>query len=307
LLDGPAAGLSYTQPLGQIGARSAGNPDLHPETADTFTIGATWVSDADSPWFSNFKVSVDYWNIDLHGPIGIDFFDILYGCFNLDGSNPTYSSTNANCTKIVRSGGTGSIYYLNAFTTNLSKNQLDGVDVAVAWGLDLADTFGTDAEWGNLGFNFNGTWLHEFNVQGSPGALTINYAGTIGATSPIGLTTDAALPKWKATLLTTWNFLDDFSITNRISYVSAMQNSLKVANWVGFPFGTGPVTGVPSTWYIDLSGAWNVTDHLTVRAGVNNLLDQQPRIYNPSQQDGTDPATYDIVGRAYFMGVTVKY
>ena len=40
---------------------------------------------------------------------------------------------------------------------------------------------------------------------------------------------------------------------------------------------------------------------------VNNLLDQQPRIYNPSQQDGTDPATYDIVGRAYFAGVTVKY
>lgn len=304
----PAAGTStFNQPTGQISARSAGNPNLAPETADTFTVGATWVSDADSPWFSNFKASIDYWNIDLHGPIGIDFFDILYGCFNLDGSNPTYSNANPNCQRIVRSPGTGSIYYMNAFSGNLSKNQLDGVDVSVAWGLDLADTFGTDPEWGNLGLNFNGTWLHEYDVQGSHTGATINYAGTIGATSPIGLTTDAALPKWKATLMSTWNFLDDFSLNSRITYISAMRNSLDLVGWHGYQFGTGLTSGVPATWYFDLSGAWNVTDHLTVRAGVNNLADQQPRIYNPSQQDGTDPATYDIVGRAYFAAVTVKY
>jgi outer membrane receptor protein involved in Fe transport len=303
-----AAGAdSYVQPTGQISARSGGTATLSPETANTFTVGASWQSDLDNPWISNFKASVDYWNIDLHGPIGIDFFDILYGCFNVDGSNPTYSNANPNCARIIRSPGTGSIYYLNAFSGNLSKNQLDGIDVAVAWGLDLADTVGADPQWGNLGFNLNGTWLHEFNVQGTKGAKIFNYAGTIGATSPIGLTTDAALPKWKATLTTTWNLFDDFSLSNRINYISAMKNTLDLVGWSGFPFGTGPVTGTPATWYFDLSGSWAVTDHITVRGGVNNLFDQAPRIYNPSQQDGTDPATYDIVGRSYFFGVNVKY
>lgn len=298
-------GSAYIQTIGQITAISGGNPNLKPETANTFSIGVSWQSQEDNPWVSGLSASLDYWNIDLHSPIGIDFFDILYGCFNIDGSNPTYSPTNANCQRIIRTSS-GSISYLNAFETNLSKYQLDGIDLNVVWNLDFADTMNADPDWGSLTVRLAGTWLNHYQVQGAPGALIVNYAGTIGATSPIGLTTDAALPQWKFVIDTVWNFMD-FAAGLRANYIGAMQNSLVKVGWGGLPFGPGEVTGVPATWYLDMFGTWNVTKNVSFTAGINNVADQQPRIYNPSQQDGTDPATYDIIGRSYFVAATVKF
>jgi outer membrane receptor protein involved in Fe transport len=308
-----AAGASnYVQPTGQIQAKSHGTANLKPETADTYTLGVAWVSDLDGPWLSGLSATVDYWNIDLHSPVGIDFFDILYGCFNIDGSNPTYSNSNHNCQHIIRSPGTGSVSYLSANEANLSKNKLDGIDVAVNWALDLHDTIDADPAYGTLGFQFAGTYLSAFKVQGTPGGLTINYAGTIGATSPIGLTTDAALPKYKAQLTAAWAIpqafdIGDATLTTRISYIDAMKNDLDLVGWAGKPFGVGTVTGVPATWYVDLFGSIDVSKNITLRAGILNLGNQQPRIYNPSQQDGTDPSVYDIVGRRFFGGVSVKF
>ena len=52
----------------------------------------------------------------------------MYGCFNYDGTNPTYSSANANCKKLSRSGGS---MYIFGNESNLAKDKLDGVDLAV--------------------------------------------------------------------------------------------------------------------------------------------------------------------------------
>ena len=50
--------------------------------------------------------------------------------------------------------------------------------------------------------------------------------------------------------------------------------------------GGSPITntGVPATWYYDLIGRYEITGNLTIRAGVNNLSDQQPRLYSPNVQ-----------------------
>jgi outer membrane receptor protein involved in Fe transport len=166
-----------------------------------------------------------------------------------------------------------------------------------------------DPMWGALAFNLSGTWLDTFIVQGSAAGQGADYAGTIGTASPvnIGLNTDDAFPKVKAQLGTTWDVpLLNFSLGTRISYIGAMKNALSLVGWSGYPYGIGKVTGVPATFYIDVFGNYAITDYLVLRAGVNNVLDQQPRQYNPSQQDGTDPALYDIIGRRFFVGVTAK-
>ena len=309
----PAAGsANYVQPTGQITAISGGNPNLHPETADTYTLGVAYQSDFSDPWLSGVSATLDYWNIDLHGPTGVDYFDILYGCFNIDGSNPTYSNSNANCQRIVRSSGTGSVSYLNAFLANLSKYKINGIDLAVNWVVDLHDTIEANDEWGSLAFQWSGTYLNSYDVKGSAGGKTIDYAGTIGATSPIGGTTDGAIPKFKFQWLMTWNVPNAFDLGNaqlqtKVSYLDAMKNDLDRVGWTGFPFPPSKVTGVPATWYIDMFGSLDVTKNVTLRAGILNLGNQGPRLYNPSQQDGTDPTAYDIVGRRYFGGVTVKF
>ena len=64
---------------------------------------------------------------------------------------------------------------------------------------------------------------------------------------------------------------------------------------------------IPAIGYFDLIGAWNITDNVTIRANINNLLDEQPPIYNPSVQANTDPSTYDVLGRRFTVGATLRF
>jgi outer membrane receptor protein involved in Fe transport len=302
----PSAIDSFQQANGQITVLGAGSTALKPETANTFTTGIAWQSQWQGPWLRGLSGTLDYWNIDLHSPIGIDSFDILYGCYNYDGSNPTYDVNNVNCKSdhILRSGAS---MYIFGTETNLAKYQVDGLDLALNWNLGLEDTIGADPMWGSLDFNFSGTYLLGYVVQGSAAGLGIDYAGTIGATSPIGGDTDSAYPTLKFQLTTTWAFLDKASISARVNYIDSMKSALDLVGWTGKNFDVGTVQGTSSTMYLDLFGSYAFTDWLTLRGGINNVFDQQPRYYNPSQQVGTDPATYDVIGRRFFLGLGMKF
>jgi outer membrane receptor protein involved in Fe transport len=59
--------------------------------------------------------------------------------------------------------------------------------------------------------------------------------------------------------------------------------------------------------YLDLTFGYTFTDTLAglrLRAGVTNLTDEDPIIYPSQQQANTDPSTYDILGRRYFVSAT---
>jgi outer membrane receptor protein involved in Fe transport len=294
----------FVQPNGQIQATSGGNPDVKAETADTYTVGGVWQSRIENPLLAHINASLDYWNIDLKKPIGIDAAGILYGCFNADGSNPTYSNSNANCKRIIRSSST--ISYISAFQTNLGFIKTSGIDVALDWSFDIADAVGAKSDLGKLTFDFSGTYLLDYTVKNGPLSTPFQYSGTIGVASPIGINTDGALPKWKGQLTTSWS-KDAFTLSTRLNYVDAMRNSAELVLGKGAFVAPFPVGGVPATWYLDVFGQWAVTNNVTLRAGVTNATDQQPRLYNPSQQDGTDPSTYDVIGRRYFVGLNLKY
>ena len=52
-----------------------------------------------------------------------------------------------------------------------------------------------------------------------------------------------------------------------------------------------------------------VNDHkfaARLDAGINNLSDQQPRLYSPNVQANTDPSLYDVLGRRYYVGVDYR-
>jgi outer membrane receptor protein involved in Fe transport len=65
--------------------------------------------------------------------------------------------------------------------------------------------------------------------------------------------------------------------------------------------------GVNSIVYVDLSTAWQVNDGLGIRLGVENLTDEDPELYSPDIDSGTDPSTYDVIGRRYFVSATYKF
>ncbi len=69
-----------------------------------------------------------------------------------------------------------------------------------------------------------------------------------------------------------------------------------------------PGPDVNSVWYWDMSVGLNMwDDKAQIRVGCNNMFDEQPQLYAPNVQSGTDPSTYDVVGRRFFAQFNVKF
>ena len=70
---------------------------------------------------------------------------------------------------------------------------------------------------------------------------------------------------------------------------------------------------IPSYTYIDLSAAMKVTDKISFRLGVNNLLDKSPPVIgatnlpSTSGNGNTFPQVYDWGGRYIFGQVMVQF
>jgi iron complex outermembrane recepter protein len=64
---------------------------------------------------------------------------------------------------------------------------------------------------------------------------------------------------------------------------------------------------VPSIDYIDLNASWYATEKAEISVGVINVTDQEPPLYTNPAQMNTDPSTYDVLGRRYFMRAAYKF
>jgi outer membrane receptor protein involved in Fe transport len=284
----PAALPTYKQTTGQIDALQGGNINLQEENADTYTLGFVW-----APSFAEeMQLSVDYYSIEIEDVI--DFINptlVVNRCFNFDGSNPSYSNTYVECAKFGRSAGTGEINDLLELQENIGGLKTDGVDVQVDWRRQLGD--------GALGFNFVTTFVNEHSESPQEGEPFIDYIGTISQEVA------EALPDVKATFTTLWDFRN-FANVIRLRYLPAMEHRDSVT--IG---STDPdvcsCTGVDSIVYVDASTSWQPTDALTVRLGVDNLTDEEPELYTPDQDSGTNPTVYDVIGRRYFVTINYRF
>ncbi|HVW68926.1 MAG TPA: hypothetical protein VHB68_08110, partial [Steroidobacteraceae bacterium] len=66
---------------------------------------------------------------------------------------------------------------------------------------------------------------------------------------------------------------------------------------------------LPNMSYLDLSAIWDVTRQISIRAGVNNVLDKDPPLVSSliaaTGAPNTYP-TYDLMGRQLFIAFTAK-
>jgi outer membrane receptor protein involved in Fe transport len=168
----------------------------------------------------------------------------------------------------------------------VSSLRTAGVDVQVDWALNLGNA-------GKLDLNLLGNWLQKWEISYLPGLPTIDYRGTIGDCVA------CAFADYKLLLNARWQF-HDFGAGLRAQYLPAMDN--KYASYD--PFTT---VGVPSVTYLDANVSWRLGDKLELRAGVENLTDEQPPIYTAAIQMNTDPSTYDVLGRRYFLRANMKF
>lgn len=302
-----ATGLSgvgtYVQtPGSQTGVDIAGNTDLKPEQGKTFSLGVVWQFPSDNQWLSRLRGSVDYWNIQIDDAILTPTPNqIVAACYNYYGTNPTYDVNNVNCSGIARANDIAWIYNPNDpdgfFTGNNDGSQkASGLDFQFDYGFDM-EWLGLD-NWGSVRLNLLLSHVIEFK-QKDPitGGKELDFAGT-AAYFGSGLGT--SYPEWKATFNGAWS-LGDVTLSTRLRYIAEMDNRLSL-EFPGEDF-----SGPDAIWYWDLAGEWAMTDSVSFKLGVNNVTDEQPPVYSPNVQSGTDPSSYDVVGRRVFGTVKLRF
>jgi iron complex outermembrane recepter protein len=284
----------------QLRTFSGGNTNLRPETAQTLTVGAVIKSpSAWANWTQSFSATIDYFKIEIEDVISsVGASTSLARCYDPT-YNPTFSPTYSLCQNIVRDAETGLITnagqngYVSQTGANLAAYEAAGVDVGLAYTLDFSD-YGLSDAWGRLGLSVQGTWYDYQRSQSLPGEdFGQNYVGYVFDGTPGGTT----LPEYKFTTRLSWQ-VSDFSASLRWNYIDAVDD---------YYAEEGDIAGVEAYNYFYLNGSWSVNDNFTVYGGVDNLFDKEPPIYSSGFQYNTDPSTYDVIGRYFYVGVRANF
>ena len=285
----PSSIETYTFTNQQVSGFTGGNPLLGEETAESWSIGAVWQSEFDNPWLSNLSVSVDYYDIELTDAIGSVAASLqIQACYNAPTApfNPTYDPNNFYCQLFQRNPLNGNIINAQSVNQNLATARTSGIDFQVDWAYDIGP--------GTLDIGVIGNWLENFETQSLPGAPFTQFEHRIGNNGALGSSVAASYPEWKWQTTANYTF-GPFMVGARWQHIAEMTNRSNAND------------AIPAIGYFDLLGRWDVADNLTLRFNVNNIFDELPPTYTPAVASNTDPSAYDVLGRRYTVGLTVKY
>ena len=284
-------------PAGQYNLLGGGNPNLNPEEADTYTYGVVWTPS----FFSGFNLSVDYFDIQVDGLVSsVGALNTLNLCY---GQNDA-----AACGRITRNAGgqlwvgTGVVQDLN---NNIGGLATSGLDFNANYAFDWED-LGV-ANLGSVQLSFVGTLLNELITDTGLGTASSVYDCAGFYANQCGTPNPEYRHRARATWLTPWDM--DLSATWR----HYGEVELAVLNATTGTLNNGGARidrYFDAENYLDLAATWQVMDTVTLRAGVNNVLDNDPQLsysVGTTGNGNTYPQVYDSLGRYFFFGVTANF
>lgn len=289
----------YVQTPGtQISLEVDGNPNLKPETGDTWTAGVVY---AGTGSLSGFRASLDYYNIKVSDVIlQPDPNRIVANCYNYYGNNPGLSGQNTNCDYMFRQRGDilgfGPNFTDETYTAvNAGHIKTSGLDLQLGYSFDIPSI----AEGAGIDLNLLVNYVIDFKTKELADQPTIDLAGTIAVFgAPLG----GSQPEWKGVLNAGFRVNENVTFTSRVRYIDGMENSYNRI----YP-GEVEFEGVPAVWYFDFGTELSFDETMTFRLGVNNAFNKQPPTYQPNVQSGTDPSLYDVVGRRFYVQAGLKF
>lgn len=288
---------SYQLGTAQVFALTGGNPDLHEETADTFSAGAVIQSPFDTPLLSRMSLSVDWYKIKIKDAIGpLSIAQAFPFCFNAGGNNPGFDPGNYYCSLIKRNGANG--VPLNPFQPllNLGTFNVQGIDVQFDWKIGLED-LGIGGDPGSLSLNAAVSYLDKFEIQALPGAPVYDYAGSIG--TGVESTAGTAHPRWKTITSLTYE-KGPAAIGFRWRYIDSMKASAVVVS----PNATN--RGVESYNVFDLNARVDTPFGAELQVSITNLFNKKPPQVGDTEGN-FDAQNYDVIGRYFSFGINTKF
>ena len=290
----------YSQAGNSLYSPNGGNLDLKEETADTLTLGAVL-----APRFiPGLTIAVDYYDIRIKD--AIDAYsnrDIQLQCYDTD----VPQADNPFCADITRNANNGQIVELVQRQVNLARFDTQGIDVAFNYRFRLDDALGIP---GRFDLRYDGTHVLKQKVQfqGVDGTVTNDLAGDLAEGSF----------KYRARASLGWR-LDNFRIRWTTTYYGKINDSNSLADQYAALLETNPNAEVPI--YLNIGDVWEHDLFLSfdldsggkefrLYGGVNNLFNSVSPFLPSGTESGrltNQNGVYDIAGRRFYVGATVKF
>ena len=265
---------------------STGNPAVNPEKADTLTLGAV----LQPSFLAGLSLSVDWYRIDTQDAIAQLGSQIIVNNCN--------AGAQEFCSLITRDPVTDQLVFVKNEYLNVSRAEVSGTDLELDYqhGIHL---LGGGAE--RFSARLIGSYLAENSVT-NQAVGTIDYAGQVGD--------GFNLPRFQ--------LFSDLSYTNG-PYQFLVQERFIGRGRVDVTYVQGvdiDRNTVPSIAYTDLNlkytraagGGW---PSIELYGHVTNLFDRAPPVVaNYTDFTGATPTNktvYDVLGRRFTVGITVKF
>lgn len=270
---------------------SGGNPNLAPEEAKTLTVGFAYTPS----WLSNFSITGDYFKIEItdaiasFGGSASNVMNVCYGAVVNGNPNSPY------CQAIVRLAN-GSIDYISLTNQNVAKNTAEGFDIGVTYRTTLEDMGLPD--WGSLAIRslYTNTW--DFTILPDDISAPIKCADKFGTRcSGNGVN---PLPRHKLLTSANWK-MNQFGLNLVWSHLDDVIDDAPATRYT--------IERIGAKNYWDLSADWEVSDNVAFTGGVKNLTQESYPILggNASPSNSGYPATYNVLGRVFFLNARLRY
>lgn len=289
-------------------AQRSGNPDLKPETSNTWSGGIVLEPHFLDSTVGRITLTADYWSVKQKGIVGIfgegNALIADYLARTQGGTNPNVVRAAPTADDIALFAGTGlapagRVLFVTDQYVNLLPQAASGVDLGLTWRLP---DFGA----GRFSFSANAAYLDKFFLEPSPGIqqlLDARAKGTINAGTAIAdagdLVRQNGKPRWKVTGSGTWEY-NQFQIGAFTQYTSDVDD-------------TGLIDSAGAAWLIEDQMTYNLYAQVTVgnkregryrmRIGVRNLTNESP----PLSSTGFLGSMYNPYGRYWYANIRASF
>jgi outer membrane receptor protein involved in Fe transport len=244
-----------------------------------------------------FTMSVDWYEIEVQDIISNIPLNVSYDSC-ADGSRPEL------CANVVRTPF-GTLFgdtiegggYIIGTNANVAQSTFSGVDIQGSYRFDVGSM-------GSMVASLNAAYVLDTTTIPVPGDHEYDCAGLYG--NECG----SAIPDWRHSLRLDWMLPANVTVGLQWRYLSSVDHEQNSGDETlgGTHVNFGGT--LDSMNYFDLSASWNITEQYSLRAGVNNILDEDPPLVDTRWSGPGTPNTwgpYDTLGMEVFVGLNAKF
>ncbi|MDP3492564.1 MAG: TonB-dependent receptor [Hyphomonadaceae bacterium] len=308
LLDPSSQGQVFVITGSSRGVNVAGNRNLKPETATTYSVGA--IAEA-----GPFKASVDYWNFDFADLIRqepfLNFFNAMFPNNSaVNCGNPAFAEIQARFTFEGGVCGASNIRTINTTFVNAGSIKIDGVDV------DAQLSLGQVLD-GSLKIGGQLSWLHKFQVS-EQRALGLLLAAPFDAAGQGNFGSGfSPMPKIKWNLYAEWDrgphnlriqssFMDGYLDERTAPFTGNLLvgDVATVAQATVVPRPQGG-KNVDTFFTTDITYCVFLPSEVTAVFNVSNIFNEDPPRFR--QANNYEPYLASALGRNYKVAIIKKF